>query len=177
MEKFTRIVLGYHGCKPSFAEALLRGEKSVDDWQPSKNPYDWLGHGIYSWEFAPFRAKKWSSGGAVIGAVIHLGLCLDLTDVNYTELLCEEYKEVRRARMLQHLGMPKNEGKRRDLDCLVINELVMSMDNEKIRFQTVRCSFLEGKRAYPGSGIFRESHIQIAVRDKGCILGIFRPNT
>jgi hypothetical protein len=50
------------------------------------------------------------------------------------------------------------------------------MHQDQIPMQTVRCPFLEGKRAFPGSGIFRESHVQLAVRDKSCILGVFRPN-
>src|SRR5271165_4419641 len=98
MDRFSRIVLGYHGCEVSLAEALIRGEVRVEDWQPSQNPYDWLGHGIYFWEFAPHRALTWAGRGGVVGAVIHLGLCLDLTDVNYTNLLRTGYKLVRRAR-------------------------------------------------------------------------------
>jgi hypothetical protein len=43
MDRFTRIVLGYHGREPAFAEALIRGEVAVKDWKPSTNEYDWLG--------------------------------------------------------------------------------------------------------------------------------------
>lgn len=176
MDRFSRIVLGYHGCEPAFAEAIIRGETSIEEWQLSQNPYDWLGHGIYFWEFAPHRARIWGGKGGVVGTVIQLGLCLDLTDVHYTNLLGEEYREVRRARKEQGLAMPRNKGKRRDLDCLIINEFVASAEREHITFQTVRCPFLEGKPVFPGSGILRESHIQVAVRDRSCILGVFRPN-
>ncbi len=175
MDRFARIVLGYHGCEPAFAEALLRGETRIEEWQPSQNPYDWLGHGIYFWEFAPHRARTWGGKGGVVGAVIQLGTCLDLTDVWNTDLLREEYRVVRRELRHRGLAMPKNKGKRRDLDCLIINRLINSTDDQ-IRFQTVRCPFLEGRRAFPGSGIFTESHIQITVQDKKCILGVFRPN-
>jgi hypothetical protein len=176
MDKFARIVLGYHGCEPSFATALIRGEIGIDDWRPSQNPYDWLGHGIYFWEYAPHRAQIWGGKGGLVGAVIQLGLCLDLTDVHYTDLLRQKYKLVRLERKHLKVGMVKNKGKRRNLDCLIINELVAPAEREQITFQTVRCPFLEGKRAFPGSGIYRESHVQIAVRDKRCILGVFRPN-
>ena len=27
--------------------------------EPKANPYDWLGHGTYFWEFAPERARLW----------------------------------------------------------------------------------------------------------------------
>jgi hypothetical protein len=176
MDRFSRIVLGYHGCEAAFAEALLRGEARIEDWQHSRNPYDWLGEGIYFWEFGPHRAKVWGGRGGVIGAVIQLGLCLDLTDVHHTNLLRAEFKLVRQKRREQEIPMPKNKGKRRDLDCLIINELVRENEREGITFQTVRCPFLEGRPAFPGSGIRRESHIQIAVRDRAAILGVFRPN-
>jgi hypothetical protein len=74
------------------------------------------------------------------------------------------------------LSLPKNKGKYRALDCLVINELVAQESEIRDRFQTVRCPFLEGEPAFPGSGILKESHIQITVVDPDCILGVFRPN-
>jgi hypothetical protein len=147
----------------------------LEAWQPSHNPYDWLGHGIYFWEFAPSRAKVWGGKGGVVGAVIQLGLCLDLTDVQHTNLLRQGYKAVRQTRREMGVPMPRNRGKRRDLDCTVINELAELSERKGINFQTVRCPFLEGRPAFPGSGILRESHIQIAVRDSSCILGVFRP--
>jgi hypothetical protein len=85
-QTWTRAYLGragYHGCAPDFADALIRGQVGIDDWQPSQNPYDWLGHGIYFWEFAPHRARVWGGKGGVVGAVIQLGVCLDLTDIHY----------------------------------------------------------------------------------------------
>ena len=95
MDRFARVVLGYHGCDPQFADALIRGEVAIDAWMPSTNPYDWLGHGIYFWEHGPERARVWGSEGGVVGAVIQLGRCLDLTDVGYTRLLAIEYENVR----------------------------------------------------------------------------------
>jgi hypothetical protein len=174
MDRLPRIVLGYHGCRPEFAEALIRGEVSIDDWKPSENPYDWLGHGIYFWEYGPERAKDW--GGAVVGAVINLGVCLDLTDVSYTALLEDEYGSLRQVYEAEGRRLPENTSRRRDLDCLVINRLVTTAAKAGIDFQTVRCPFLEGRPAFPGSKIRRESHIQVAVRDRAGILGVFRPN-
>lgn len=177
MDRFTRIVLGYHGCEPAFADALVRGEVSVDAWQASENPHDWLGHGIYFWEFAPERAWAWSRKGSVVGAVIQLGLCLDFTNTKCTELLAQNYESIRKRYQRRRKKLPANRGKRRDLDCLIVNTLVAQAEADAgIRYQTVRGPFLEGEPAYPGSGIMRESHIQIAVRDKTCILGVFRPH-
>jgi hypothetical protein len=35
--------------------------------------------------------------------------------------------------------------------------------------------FVEGGKAFSGSGIYRKSHVQIAVRNSSCIKGIFYP--
>ena len=73
--------------------------------------------------------------------------------------------------------MPENRGLRRELDCLVINEVIRSWRVVRpTPFQAVRCPFLEGEPIFPGSTILRESHIQLSVIDPDCILGIFRPN-
>ena len=173
MDRFSRIVLGYHGCTAEFAEAILRGELPLSQWQPSANPYDWLGRGIYFWEYAPERARAWGEGG-VIGAVIQLGRCLDLTDLRYTDLLLPAYQAVKKAFRQGARKLPKNREKRRELDCLVINTLILGQPVGQ-QFQTVRCPFLEGRAAFPGSLILRESHVQLAVRDRACLLGVFRP--
>ncbi|MEW4569382.1 hypothetical protein AB1L88_16075 [Tautonia sp. JC769] len=174
MDRFARVVLGYHGCEPEFADALIAGELPVSEWKPSENPFDWLGRGIYFWEYAPERAKAWGKGG-VVGALIQLGKCLDLTDTGYTMLLKGAYHSLQQIRLATGEPMPKNKGKRRDLDCLIINELFAYADRDGMTFQSVRCPFLEGEPAFPGSAILQESHIQIAVRDPACIVGVFRP--
>jgi hypothetical protein len=46
---------------------------------------------------------------------------------------------------------------------------------EGIEYQTVRGVFIEGKPAFPGSKIALKSHIQIAVKDPACIVGVFEP--
>jgi hypothetical protein len=172
---FPRVVLGYHGCDPAFADGLISGDIPIADWRPSRNPYDWLGDGIYFWEHAPARAREWGQGG-VVGAVLQLGLCLDLTDTAYTQLLELTHNKLRATYLAQKRRLPQNRGKRRELDQLVINELVAQADAQIGAFQSVRCPFLEGEPAFPGSAILRESHIQIAVRDRDCIAGVYRPN-
>ena len=176
LDRFARVILGYHGCDPDFAEALHRGEVPINSWRPSLNPYDWLGHGIYFWEHAPERARAWGPGG-VVGAVIQLGRCLDLTDTEYMDELAATHEQLRRSFKRRRRSLPENRGLRRDLDCLVINELIdSSLHIRGTPFQTVRCPFLEGAPVFPGSGILRESHVQISVIDASCILGVFRPN-
>jgi hypothetical protein len=116
---------------------------------------------------------------AVVGAVIQLGACLDLTNVAYTALLRQAYDHMRDAYGRLARPLPANSGRDRDmknrqLDCLVINWL--HMEGGQSRFETVRGIFLEGGPAYPGAKIMRQTHIQIVVRNKRCILGVFRPN-
>lgn len=176
MDRFARVVLGYHGCDVDFAESILSGDTNIRDWRESRNRYDWLGHGIYFWEYAPERALEWAAGRekrGVIGAVIQLGVCLDFTDVKFTAALAVVYKDLKRTYQAAKRELPTNKRGNRLLDCLVVNELVRQTD---VGFQTVRSPFLEGRPAFPHSGIRKQSHIQIAVVDKSCILGVFRPN-
>jgi hypothetical protein len=162
----------------------------VDRWPPSTNSYDWLGEGIYFWEHSPARAMQWAeqqisrvkkkhlagTEPAIVGAVIQLNPCFDLTDIASTQMLASGYGLVRELYTREEKELPQNfvgvDRLRRDLDCLVINTLLAG---DK-RFKTVRGVFLEGKDAYPGAMIKEQTHIQIAVRDASCILGVFRPN-
>ena len=169
VDRFARVVLGYHGAKvgtpADYAKSLLLGEVGVEQWQPSENEYDWLGHGIYFWEHSPERASRWAGAdGIVIGAVIQLGNCLDLTDLRYTILLSDFYKTLELSYQQSGSTLPANGGrelKLRNLDCLVINKLMATMPE----FQTVRGAFEEGEAAFPGAELKRQTHIQIAVRD------------
>ncbi|MCY2991070.1 MAG: hypothetical protein NTY19_24805 [Planctomycetota bacterium] len=191
MDQFARVVMGYHGCNTStsveFARRLFDGTARISDWRPSANDYDWLGHGIYFWEHGPQRARKWAGeDDTVIGAVIQLGRCFDLTDIRYTKLLQAAYESIVALYAVEGLALPENRGcdlKLRDLDCLVINQFMNAMDSELISgretafgYQTVRCPFEEGDEAFPGSMLKTQTHIQLSVRDPSCILGVFRPN-
>ena len=192
MQKFARIVLGYHGCLEPLATELLTDQRAIADWPQSANRWDWLGRGIYFWEHSPGRAFEWAREKAaqkgrqdtearVIGAVIQLGRCFDLTDLAYTRKLTEAYAQIEDDYRRKSEALPANRGPGgaapiRELDCLVINYLLDALSEQKIDFQTVRGPFWEGDDAFPGSKIREQSHVQIAVRDPSCILGVFRPN-
>jgi hypothetical protein len=186
MDHFARIVVGYHGCTEKFARSLLLGKLPLRDWRPSANEWDWLGRGIYFWEHSPERALRWARerfqkrgrNPAVLGAVIQLGRCFDLLNEALTELLAGSYERLVQHVAREGLTLPKNRGvglKRRDLDALVINHCLDELKKRGVEYDTVRGAFLEGDPLYPGAGFSRESHIQIAVRNPACILGIFRP--
>jgi hypothetical protein len=174
-------VLGYHGARAGaaaeYVKRLLLGEVGIEEWKSSENEYDWLGHGIYFWEHSPERARRWAGAdGIVIGAVIQLGNCLDLTDIQYTGLLERSYSAVVETYRQQNRSLPQNTGRelnRRELDCLVVNSLTSSAILAEV--QTVRGAFEEGAAAFPGAALRLETHIQLSVRDRQCILGIFRP--
>ena len=74
--------------------------------------------------------------------------------------------------------LPRNSGntadlKARRLDCLVINYFRSQISDAE--YQTVRGVFAEGPPAYDGAMIMSETHVQVSVLDRRCILGVFRP--
>ncbi len=187
MEPFARIVIGYHGCTEAYARELLLGAKPLHEWQPSTNDWDWLGHGVYFWEHSPERALRWAqekhakSGEtpSVLGAVIQLGRCFDLLNEAITDILASSFQELDASYQQAGQPLPQNRGrdwKRRELDCLVINDCLSRLQARGVQYDTVRGAFLEGTPAYPGAGFSREAHVQIAIRNPTCILGVFRPN-
>lgn len=186
MERFARVVIGYHGCTRAFARKLLLDEMAIEDWQPSENEWDWLGHGIYFWEHSPARAFRWAEEKygrkgrpAVVGAVIQLGECFDLLDESVTRVLAKSYQELVEMFAARGRTLPANRGresKLRILDCLVVNDCLGRLANRGQVYDTVRAAFWEGEPVYPGAGFARESHIQVVVRNPACILGVFRPN-
>jgi hypothetical protein len=187
MDQFARIVVGYHGCSDEFARDLLTGAKPIRDWKPSTNDWDWLGHGIYFWEHSPERALRWAQEQgarhgftpAVVGAVIQLGRCFDLLNEAITLILTQSYPLLAQDYTDSGLSLPQNRGpslKLRYLDCLVLNDCLVRLERGGASYDTVRGAFLEGDPAYPGAGFSREGHLQIAVRNVSCILGVFRPN-
>jgi hypothetical protein len=189
---YQRTIFGYHGCDRSVAEAVLSGKQGLGN---SDNDYDWLGHGIYFWEHGPNRAIEWAQQRsrfpgsnilepAVIGAVIHLGVCIDLLDTHSTDLLADYYPAFIAAHELEDRPVPQNRQHKahphdwllRELDCQLINWAIPKFEiNNHITVQTVRGAFIEGDPAYPGAGIRKKSHIQVAVRDVSAIVGYFRP--
>lgn len=188
--EYHRTIIGYHGCDASLVDDVLSGKCTV---KPSDNPYDWLGRGIYFWEHGPERAKEWATESygkskpkikspAVLGALIHLGDCFDLLDMEYTRLLRETFPTIAADFVTQHPGseLPKNTGpglRNRKLDCAIINWAIPMLEEDRgKKFQSVRCVFAEGEPVFEGSSIMLKSHIQIAIRDPACILGYFRPS-
>lgn len=183
--KYDRTVIAYHGCDTATAEEILAGGA----FKRSQNNYDWLGEGIYFWEFgvdravqfAQFQAKMGKvTAPAVVGAILQLGECFDLMDTRFTRDLADAYSAYKKVKASAKEPMPKNQGtppdkKLRNLDCAVLNFYLTALAEGGLRYDTVRCAFVEGDPVFPGSGIRCQSHIQIAVRNPACVVGVFRP--
>jgi hypothetical protein len=180
----SSFVLGFHGCDQSVARDLLSGK----DFIPSANDWDWLGSGIYFWEANPVRgirfAEEQHTRGklktpAVIGAVVDLGLCLDLTSSTGIAAVKAAHEDFLIYAEKAKKPVPQNklgpDKLLRDLDCAVINHLHKVQEAAKLdAFQSVKAVFIEGNRIYEDAGFFEKTHIQICVRDKSCIKGVFR---
>jgi hypothetical protein len=195
----TSFVLGYHGCDRTIGEQALAGSLELIQ---SDQDHDWLGPGVYFWEGDPLRAREWAEAKAVrqpgmqpyvIGAVIDLGHCLDLTTRDDIELLRDAYQGLLGSQEAEGKALPRNRDAGRDpnqdkllrnLDCAVIRYLHDSIEeqiaqgtaeDELERFDTVRGLFREGAPIYPDSGFYERTHTQIAVRSLECIKGVFVP--
>ena len=57
----------------------------------------------------------------------------------------------------------------------MLNLYFKAMQEEGRGYDSVRGAFIEGNAAFDGSDIKKENHIQIAVRNPACLLGVFRP--
>lgn len=158
---------------------------SGDPFKQSDNDYDWLGPGVYFWQSNPKRAlqfalekrhrekAKWHA--VVVGAVIDLGLCLDLT----TEMGVAEVRAARAAfdivQSASELPVPSNRPSLPRLDCAVIRTVhQIRNDNSEPSIDTLLGVFIEGEPIYAHSNFFEKTHIQICVRNPEQIKGVFR---
>lgn len=191
------LVLGFHGTDKATAERVLAGKAEL---RASTNEYDWLGHGIYFWEYSPARAwafalEKKKRGeiqhAAVVGAVIAPGVCLNLLEADALEHVELAYQLLEIDSMVEGTTLPKNVGGedlyKRYLDCAVI-EMTHTMRDSVGKgplsvasgigslppYETVRGAFWEGKPLYPNAGFRRKNHVQLCVREVSCIKGYFR---
>lgn len=177
-------VLGYHGCDRSIGEKLLNGTA----FKASENDYDWLGPGIYFWEANPLRGREYAAEAMkrrgtktsepfVVGAVVDLGRCLDLTTEFGVAAVQRGYASLKRLHEESGTSIPANTADRlrRRLDCAVIRRVHAIFEEANLPpIDTVRGVFVEGKPAYDGAAFNEKTHIQLAVCNPDCIKGVFR---
>src|SRR4051794_22506001 len=113
--KYDRAVFAYHGCDRTVAEHILAG----GEFKQSENDYDWLGSGIYLWEYGHDRALRFANEQrdrgkittpAVIGAIIQLGNCFDLMDTRFTDELPAAFEMLRQLHTATGQPLPTNSG-------------------------------------------------------------------
>jgi hypothetical protein len=178
------IVLGYHGCDRSTALKVVSGQEEL---KPSKNPYDWLGDGVYFWEDSCSRAIKWAKDDcsgkiktpAVLGAMIDPGNCLNLIDAEHLSIVKAAHTAYINLCETSGLSPLANKGKdlrARFLDRAVMQTLHGLREKDKSpSFDTVRAFFVEGEPLYETSGLRSLDHVQMCVRNLECIVGYFLP--
>lgn len=186
----TGLVLAFHGCDNEVRDAVITGQQQLER---STNSYDWLGHGIYFWENSPARALEFAKAKpankgsrkintpAVLGAIIDLKHCLDLTEFKNLQFLKSGYDILKDVLETQSLKLPenKNVGNSNDLlirhlDCAVI-ETIHAYNTPENRYDSVRGMFIEGDCPYPNAGFKEKNHVQICIRNPNCIKGYFLP--
>ncbi|MDB6135870.1 MAG: hypothetical protein JWM59_4113 [Verrucomicrobiales bacterium] len=181
-----RVVIGYHGCDEKEARLALEGGLL----RGSTNAYDWLGHGVYFWEDSPARAMRWAQDAArrensrvktpaVLGAVLDLKSCLNLTDPESIGLVQLAHTDFMILCAKDKVKLPQNKGVHlgaRYLDCAVMQHLhTLYEKDDRSPFDSIRAFFTEGEPAYENAGFRILDHVQICIRNPRCILGYFRP--
>jgi hypothetical protein len=178
---YDRTVVAFHGTRKATADNLVAGVP----FGQSENDDDWLGHGIYFWEYAPQQAWWWAErrygeqDAAVVGALVRLGRCIDLLDPNNAELLVKAHGDLELA--LKSVGQPmkNNANTHKYRDCAVFNYLFATLAQSNMEVESARAVFVPleaGKglpRLWDRSGVFRGAHIQLSVREPNNILAVW----
>jgi hypothetical protein len=183
---YHRTVIAYHGTRRSTALRVVQG---LEGYIWSTNADDWLGHGIYFWEYAPKQAwawadqrrKTWKHGDetAVLASMIRLGNCFDLLDPDHLELLAGYRREYKRRERAVGRVPRENFNRSKYLDCSVFECAYAILETQWDSVDTCRAVFVPSdERLWTRSGLHRHAHIQLCVRNPACILGIrlARPN-
>ena len=194
-DDYHRTVIGYHG---TGLTAALRIVNRIEGFRWSRRDYDWLGAGIYFWEYAPRQALAWAKlrqreyqkkrkktlheerratePWAVVACMIRRGFCLDLTEPDNVKYLADIYEDYKENLALADKTPPRNNRKYRKLDRDVFEYAyqVIEASERDLKVDTARGVFVPkggGKRIWDGSWISRDTHIQLCVRNPASLLG------
>lgn len=181
-------VLGFHGTDQSIVASVV--DTPTRGLNRSESTTEWLGHGVYFWENDPARALDWATNGrtkgkvtepSVVGAIIDLGYCLDLTTISGLEEVRQAFEMLQDTYEKAVVPLPKNIGGKdrlkRELDCAVIQALHQYRVDQGLRpYDSVRAPFPEADDLYDNSGFRAKNHIQVCVINTAhCIKGYFKP--
>jgi len=175
---YHRTVVAYHGTTAYQADRLVGGYP----FKPSSNTDDWLGGGIYFWEYAPKQAWWWArkfknfDKPAVVGAMIRLGNCLDLLDPENVQSLKGLHAAMMKKWQQTGAVIPQNGNQHKNLDCAILNHFYTLASDATRSIDTTRAVYVpteSAKRAWKRSWIYEEAHIQICVRSPQNILAVW----
>lgn len=182
-DDYHRTVVGYHGTRLSTAMEIVNRRQT---FKYSRNRDDWLGHGIYFWEYAPHQAYWWASRRkkrqawdepiAILASMIRLGFCLDLLDPYNVKYLTEIYDEYRATELAAGRTTPENANHYKYLDCAVFQYAYAVIESAEGRqaVDSARAVYVPtgtNRRVWTRSWISHGSHVQICVRNPACLLG------
>ena len=168
----SNLIIGFHGCDKAAAAALINNPDTI---KVSREPHDWLGHGMYFWENNQERAQQWAverqvrkkkdvAEAAVIGAVIQLGYCCDLIDSRFTGVLKDSYPQMEEWYNKMGRQLPVNKDLSSDphknkllrvLDCTVIEFMHFHIEEQYKRDKREK-GFSEMKIFDSTRGVFTE---------------------
>lgn len=175
---YHRMIIGFHGTTAATADELVAGK----GFKPSESDDDWFGKGIYFWEYAPKQAWWWArkfkkyADPAVIGAIIRLGNCFDLLDSLNVKALKEFRDSMVDQMQVAGIEVPTNFRQHKKQDCAVFNFFYQQAEEAHKPIDSARAVYVpteKNKRAWKGSWIYDEAHIQICVRNPGNILAVW----
>jgi len=175
---YHRTIVAYHGTTAYHADRLVAGHP----FKPSDNSDDWLGHGVYFWEYAPKQAWWWAEKfkklekPAVVGAMIRLGNCLDLLDPANVQSLKALHAAMMQKWHQTDAEIPENGNQHKNLDCAIFNHYYSLAGEASRPIDTARAVYVpteSAKRVWKRSWIYEEAHIQICVRNQQNILAVW----
>lgn len=178
----------FHGGEQQIIEQVLAGSESLGK---SSNQNDWLGNGTFFWVGSKERDQEWAEikqangllrKAGVLGSLIYPSLCLNLLDFGVLDEVKDAYSFLLNVLKKARNEPPKNRCEQngifvnRALDCAVINSVhQFRRDAGLPEYDTVMGAFEEGTRLFEGSAFKERTHLQIAVRNRSCILKYFSP--
>lgn len=187
-----QLIVGYHGCDRTTEDALVSGELASLD--PSDNPYDWLGPGVYFFQDDWRRALMFAQAAAenpgkkltarpiripsVVGVVMKLSFMLDTSTQEGISSYRTAYEALKTAGVRLKRNRKSDDSDAdvivRALDRQVFKYLHEMYKAQGVELDAVRGAFPQGEAVAPTSAIYANSHVQIALRKPEKILGYFR---
>jgi hypothetical protein len=112
--------------------------------------------------------EQYPTEPAVTCARLQLENCIDPFDVGWQPLLKEVHNNF--VGEYQSDGQPlpnqnPENSKAHRLDCAFLNYSVNFLASLGQTVDSIRASFVEGERLFPGSAIFDLAHVQVAIRN------------